>query len=112
MYHFMDWLDTESKPIQAHGGSVLYREVEYYWYGENKEKTTGETKIWHWGVRCCKSADLCNRTDCGLIISPEPNSPYSPENTSIARYVWLPLRFEGEMAYIDRQDSWNPRDCL
>lgn len=28
-------------------------------------------------------------------------------NTSIANYVWLPIRFEGEQAYIDWKDEWN-----
>ncbi|MCD7867479.1 MAG: hypothetical protein LUG62_04630 [Clostridiales bacterium] len=37
------WLDTEGKPIQAHGFSVFYSKEGqlYYWYGENKEKTKG-----------------------------------------------------------------------
>ena len=33
------WLDTEGKRIQAHGGSVIFIDGVYYWYGENKEKT-------------------------------------------------------------------------
>ncbi len=28
------------------------------------------------------------------------------EDTAIADYVWLPLRFEGDMAYIDWRDEW------
>ena len=32
------WLDTEGKRIQAHGGSIIYIDNLYYWYGENKEK--------------------------------------------------------------------------
>lgn len=28
-------------------------------------------------------------------------------NTSVADYVWLPLRFEGEMVYIDWRDEWS-----
>lgn len=32
------WLDTEGKRIQAHGGSVIYVDGSYYFYGENKEK--------------------------------------------------------------------------
>ncbi|WP_161979614.1 family 43 glycosylhydrolase [Streptococcus sp. S784/96/1] len=28
------------------------------------------------------------------------------ENTAIADYVWLPIRFEGERAYIDWRDEW------
>ena len=31
------WLDTKGERIQAHGGSVLYQDGYYYWYGENKE---------------------------------------------------------------------------
>ncbi len=75
------WLDTEGKRIQAHGGSVFYEDGTYYWYGENKEKTDGNSDIWHWGVRCYASKDLYNWTDCGLIIEPDledANSPLHP----------------------------------
>src|SRR5262249_12938411 len=30
------WLDTKGKPINAHGGGMLYQNKTYYWYGENK----------------------------------------------------------------------------
>lgn len=72
------WLDTNGRPIQAHGGSVLCWQGMYYWYGENKEKTDGISGIWHWGVRCYRSSDLYNWEDCGLIIPPEPEDPESP----------------------------------
>lgn len=72
------WLDTEGKRIQAHGGSVIFIDGTYYWYGENKEKTTGDNAIWHWGVRCYTSKDLYNWEDKGLIIPPEPENPGSP----------------------------------
>lgn len=65
------WLDTNGNRIHAHGGSIIYLDGYYYWYGENKEKTTGENKIWHWGVRCYRSADLYNWEDLGLIIPPD-----------------------------------------
>ncbi|MBQ7981131.1 MAG: family 43 glycosylhydrolase, partial [Oscillospiraceae bacterium] len=71
------WLDTEGKRIHAHGGSVIYIDGVYYWYGENKEKSTPNSGIWHWGVRCYKSMDLYNWEDCGLIIPPEPDDPAS-----------------------------------
>lgn len=71
------WLDTEGKRIQAHGGSVMYLDGTYYWYGENKEKTDGQSDIWHWGVRCYSSVDLYNWKDEGLIIPPEPDDPAS-----------------------------------
>ena len=65
------WFDTEGKRIHAHGGSVMFLDGYYYWYGENKEKTTGEDDIWHWGVRCYRSTDLYNWEDMGLIIEPD-----------------------------------------
>lgn len=71
------WLDTEGKRIQAHGGSVMYIDGTYYWYGENKEKTDGKNGIWHWGVRCYASKDLYNWEDKGIIIPPEPENPES-----------------------------------
>lgn len=71
------WLDTNGNRIQAHGGSVIYIDGVYYWYGENKEKTTGKDDIWHWGVRCYASTDLYNWEDKGLIIPPEPDDPTS-----------------------------------
>ena len=73
------WLDTDGKRIQAHGGSVFYENGIYYWYGENKEKTVGDGKLWHYGVRCYSSADLYNWADLGLIIPPETEN----ENSSL-----------------------------
>ena len=34
------WLDTEGKRIQAHGGSVIYIDDTYYWYGPCQESPT------------------------------------------------------------------------
>lgn len=81
MYHSFRpgqaWLDTNGNRIQAHGGSVIFIDGIYYWYGENKEKTTGESDIWHWGVRCYSSTDLYNWEDRGLIIPPDVNDASS-----------------------------------
>lgn len=33
-----------------------------------------------------------------------------PENTSIADYVWLPIRFDGERPYIDWKEDWKIED--
>lgn len=76
------WLDTNGKRIQAHGGSVIYIDGVYYWYGENKEKTTGDNDIWHWGVRCYASIDLYNWEDKGVIIPPEVDYPESSMHPS------------------------------
>ncbi len=76
------WTDTQGERIQAHGGALLYENGKYYWYGENKEFTTGTSKIWQWGVRLYESEDLYNWTDLGVIIPPvvdNPNSILFPE---------------------------------
>lgn len=72
------WLDTEGKPIQAHGGSLIEDGGRFYWYGENKERSEPGNGIWHWGVRCYVSDDLYNWTDLGLIIPPVEDDPASP----------------------------------
>lgn len=36
--------------------------------------------------------------------------PDREKNTSIADYVWLPFRFDGEMAYLDWKDEWRIED--
>ena len=72
------WLDTSGQPIWIHGGSIITVGDTFYWYGENKERTTGRDKIWHWGVRAYRSRDLYNWEDAGLIIPPQPEDPTSP----------------------------------
>lgn len=72
------WLDTEGKPIQAHGFSVFHKDGTWYWYGENKEYTDGKNGIWHWGVRLYTSKDLYNWEDKGLIIEPAQDDVTSP----------------------------------
>jgi hypothetical protein len=71
-------LDTNGARIQAHGGSILYLDGIFYWYGENKEHTVPGSGIWHWGVRCYASTDLYTWEDQGLIISPELGDTGSP----------------------------------
>lgn len=82
MYHSFrpgeEWLDTNGKPIQAHGGSVFFENGTYYWYGENKEFTDGKNGVWTWGVRCYSSQDLYNWKDEGLIIPPDEKDETSP----------------------------------
>ena len=83
-YPGQEWLDTEGKPIQAHGGAVICVGDTYYWYGENKEHTTGNNGVWTWGVRCYASKDLYNWEDKGLIIPPDLDDPASDLNPRTA----------------------------
>ena len=62
--------DENGKKIQAHGAGMIYDNGTYYWYGENKEHTTGKTDIWTWGIRFYSSKDLVNWKDEGLVIPP------------------------------------------
>ena len=104
------WLDTNGQRIQAHGGSLIVGEDGlFYWYGENKEKTTPGSGVWHWGVRAYSSADLYNWDDRGVIIPPvldDETSPLHPAqkmdrphilfNEATGKYVcWLKVMGSG-----------------
>ena len=41
------------------------------------------------------------RAEAGRIMAAIP-----PEKTREADYVWLPFRFEGDMAFLDWRDEW------
>lgn len=72
------WLDTDGARIHAHGGSILFEDDVFTWYGENKEQTTPGSGNWHWGVRAYTSTDLLDWVDRGLIIPPVRDDPESP----------------------------------
>jgi len=42
--------------------------------------------------------------------APEASLIPAYPDTSIADYVWLPVRFDGQMAYMDWQDEWRIED--
>ncbi|MGF7142964.1 hypothetical protein HNQ56_001386 [Anaerotaenia torta] len=69
-YPGQPWKDTDGNLIQAHGGSVLYHEGTFYWYGENKERYVGGGSNWHWGVKLYSSNDLYNWKNEGIILEP------------------------------------------
>lgn len=72
------WLDTEGKPIQAHGFQICREGDTYYWYGENKaDALLGTTRMFG-GVRCYSSRDFYNWKDEGLLIAPDTVNPLSP----------------------------------
>ena len=81
------WYDTNGKRIQAHGGSLLYAEGKFWWYGENKENITGNATgtpcpYWHHGVKLYSSDDLYNWKDEGFAVveSEDKNNPFHPVN--------------------------------
>jgi len=72
------WLDTDGKPIQAHGFQICYADGKYYWYGENKaDALLGTTRMFG-GVRCYSSVDFYNWKDEGLLLAPDTLNPLSP----------------------------------
>lgn len=78
------WRDSAGRPINAHGGGVMYDGGVYYWYGEDK---TGRTwlpeanRSWDGyrvdatGVRCYSSRDLYDWQDEGLVLRTVPDDP-------------------------------------
>lgn len=72
------WLDTNGRPIQAHGFQIFYYNNYYYWYGENKEFTTINSNVWTYGIRMYRSKDFYNWEDLGLIIPPDTVNYLSP----------------------------------
>lgn len=77
------WLDTSGKPIQAHAPALIAVGDTFYWYGENKEFTTGATDIESWGIRFYRSKDLYNWEDLGPLIPPDQTDPKSPLSSKV-----------------------------
>lgn len=80
----LEWVDTEGKLIQAHGGGMLYDNGVYYWYGENKDTITSfpglRTEVI--GVSCYSSKDLYNWTNHGVVLPAVEDDPDHPMHTS------------------------------
>lgn len=100
------WTDTSGKPIQAHAGGVIHVDGIFYWYGENKEFTTGKGTPESWGIRLYRSMDLYNWDDAGLLIPPDtsstktalsptvfPERPHILHNRKTGKFVcWIKVR--------------------
>ncbi len=61
------WLDNNGKPINAHGGGILYYEGIYYWFGEHKIAGPEGNRAMV-GVHVYSSRDLYNWTDRGIAL--------------------------------------------
>ncbi|BCU79724.1 glycoside hydrolase family 43 protein [Luteolibacter sp. LG18] len=82
------WPDTTGKPINAHGGGLLYHEGTYYWYGEIKQGETylpkvnaswGGTRVDVVGVSCYSSKDLLNWEPRGNVLPAVPGTDLDPK---------------------------------
>lgn len=104
------WRDTDGKPIQAHGGGVLFADGTYYWYGENKDAETVNKKVPFTGFGCYASTDLLNWRNLGIVLAPVPDDPnhdLHPDNLRDSRYVWLPLELAGGQPGIAWHERWH-----
>ncbi len=79
------WNDTEGRPINAHGGGILYHNGIYYWYGEYKEGKTVLLPGQNWecyrtditGVSCYSSKNLVDWKFEGLVLKATPDDIHS-----------------------------------
>ena len=80
------WYDTNGKPINAHGGGILYDKGTYYWFGEIKSGNTMRvTEDTSWenyrvnagGISCYSSKDLLNWKYEGVALAPVLNDSTS-----------------------------------
>lgn len=80
------WLDTAGKPIQAHGGGVLYYKQTYYWYGE--DRTPGN----HGAVACYSSTNLYDwkREAASLTGSDLPSVDGKPTFVERPKVIYNP----------------------
>jgi len=78
------WNDTVGKPINAHGGGILFHGGVYYWYGELKEgrtylakvnKAWGGTRVIAGGVSCYSSTNLYDWKNEGLALPSVADDP-------------------------------------
>lgn len=58
------WNDVAGKPINAHGGCIVFHERTYYLFGEDRTKGVSN------GVSCYTSKDLYNWKRVGLALTP------------------------------------------
>ncbi len=80
------WCDTDGRPINAHGGGVLFYRGVYYWYGEAKSgrtylpdcnKSWGGTRVDLTGISCYSSTHLVDWKNEGLVLHATPDDPQS-----------------------------------
>lgn len=89
-----------SSVFKVHGKKDLYIACADRWLPEYMDRQYEDyAKVFEYAFSGRKS-----EIDPGWIGSPVI------ENTSIADYVWLPIRFEGEHAYIEWLDEWKLED--
>lgn len=62
------WTDSAGKPINAHGGCVIFHEGLYYWFGTHKIEGLSEDTDADGGVHAYASRDLLTWHDQGVVL--------------------------------------------
>ncbi len=90
------WLDTKGRPINAHGGGILFYKGIYYWYGEIKDGKTWRVKGQKWecyrtnagGVSCYSSKNLKDWKFENIALA--PNQTDSTNDLHFSRVLERP----------------------
>jgi beta-galactosidase len=112
-----DWLDTDGRPINAHGAGILFRDGVYYLFGEIKKGQTRLVPGQDWedyrvdagGVSCYSSRDLIHWKNEGVALAPDMKDTAS--DLHIGRVIERPKVIYNEETkqyvlwmHIDRND--------
>lgn len=73
------WRDTAGKPIDAHGGCVIFHDGIYYWYGTHKIEGLSEKTHADGGVHVYASRDLVKWHDQGMVLRLDGNENPGPD---------------------------------
>lgn len=119
------WTDNKGRPINAHGGGVIFFEGTYYWYGEHKLEGKSESQFADGGIHCYASKDLMHWKDKGIVLGVDfkdstndlaygcilerPKVIYNQKNKEFVAYFKLYLKGVGyEKSYVGVAVAKNP----
>jgi hypothetical protein len=111
------WSDNKGRPINAHGGGVIFHDGMYYWYGEHKLEGKSEAQFADGGIHCYASKDLMHWKDKGIVLGVDfkdttndlaygcilerPKVVYNQKNKEFVAYFKLYLKGVGyEKSYV------------
>lgn len=112
------WYDNNAKLIQAHGGSLLFAEGKYWWYGENKENITGfatgeKCPYRQHGWKLYSSKDLYNWIDEGYLMqeSKDFDSVFHPSRIGDRPHVLYNEKTKQYVMWLKTGKGLNFNDC-
>jgi beta-xylosidase len=101
------WTDNNGKPINAHGGGLLFRNNRYNWFGEVRGKGASHgvnvyssTDLYNWkaeGLALAQEQDTTSDIAVGSVIE-RPKVIYNPKTGKYVMWFHLELRGKGYSA--------------